>query len=62
MEKDQNIDNQSQDGKPEEINSEDQNIGFKKNDTENIEEVNPHLKKKATRLPPERCSCWPRCW
>ena len=39
MEKDQNIDNQSQDGKPEEINSEDQNIGFKKNDTENIEEV-----------------------
>jgi hypothetical protein len=30
MEKDQNIDNQSQDGKPEEINSEDQNIGFKK--------------------------------
>ena len=39
MEKDQIIENQSQDGKPEEINSEDQNIGFKKNDTENIEEV-----------------------
>ena len=39
MEKDQNIDNQSQDAKPEETSSEDQNIESEKNVSENIEEI-----------------------